>query len=183
MVGQDIRNLLLDGKSNRAIRESLGVAASTISYHARKLGLEKTLRPSYDWGPVQDDVLEGRSVSELCEKYGFAKATYQRAVSDGRIRRPRRKNEMSLTELSAFLDGRRAVAYDRKLLRRLLIDECGVVGVCANCGISEWMGQRICLEVDHIDGNPRHNAVKNLRLLCPNCHSITDTWRGRNQRK
>ena len=51
---------------------------------------------------------------------------------------------------------------------------------CLTCGISEWQGKKITLELDHIDGNSSNNVRDNLRLLCPNCHSQTDTWRGRN---
>lgn len=53
--------------------------------------------------------------------------------------------------------------------------------VCSICGISIWNNQKITLEVDHIDGNNKNNVVENLRYLCPNCHSQTDTWRGRNK--
>lgn len=52
---------------------------------------------------------------------------------------------------------------------------------CNKCGISEWQGVKITLELDHIDGNTQNNARLNLEGLCPNCHSITDTWRGRNK--
>lgn len=48
-----------------------------------------------------------------------------------------------------------------------------------NCDITEWRGRPLTLELDHIDGNKRNNSLTNLRLLCPNCHSQTDTWRGR----
>jgi hypothetical protein len=54
---------------------------------------------------------------------------------------------------------------------------------CSACSISEWMGKPICLELDHIDGNNRNNELSNLRLLCPNCHSQTETFRGRNINK
>lgn len=53
---------------------------------------------------------------------------------------------------------------------------------CAECGISEWNGKAITLEVDHIDGDNKNNNRENLRGLCPNCHSQTDTWRGRNMK-
>ena len=51
---------------------------------------------------------------------------------------------------------------------------------CAECGISEWRGVSIVLEIDHIDGNSSNDTRQNLKALCPNCHSITPTWRGRN---
>ena len=52
---------------------------------------------------------------------------------------------------------------------------------CANCGISEWQGHKISLELEHKDGNRQNNQRDNLEGLCPNCHSITETWRGRNK--
>ena len=48
---------------------------------------------------------------------------------------------------------------------------------CLHCDLDEWMGLRITLELDHIDGNNKNNVRSNLRCLCPNCHSITDTWK------
>ena len=45
-----------------------------------------------------------------------------------------------------------------------------------NCGISEWHGDEIVLQLHHIDGNNRNNSVENLMLLCPNCHSQTDNF-------
>jgi 5-methylcytosine-specific restriction endonuclease McrA len=47
---------------------------------------------------------------------------------------------------------------------------------CSICGISEWLGERIILQVDHADGDRKNNRLDNLRLLCPNCHSQTPTW-------
>jgi predicted HNH restriction endonuclease len=42
-----------------------------------------------------------------------------------------------------------------------------------------WQGRALALEVDHVDGDWRNNRRENLRLLCPNCHSTTGTYRGR----
>jgi hypothetical protein len=52
---------------------------------------------------------------------------------------------------------------------------------CNKCGISEWFTKPISLELEHKDGNNLNNTRENLEGLCPNCHSITDTWRGRNK--
>lgn len=53
--------------------------------------------------------------------------------------------------------------------------------VCAECGIKEWNGKMLTLEIDHIDGDASNNTSDNLRPLCPNCHSQTDTMRNKNR--
>ena len=47
---------------------------------------------------------------------------------------------------------------------------------CVECGVTEYNNKPIRLQIDHIDGNNTNNAQENLRYLCPNCHSQTDTW-------
>lgn len=54
---------------------------------------------------------------------------------------------------------------------------------CECCGNTSWLGKPIHLEVHHVDGNKTNNDENNLVLLCPNCHSYTDNFRGRNQKK
>ena len=54
---------------------------------------------------------------------------------------------------------------------------------CNNCGLDEWLGQKLVLELEHKDGNNKNNDRNNLEMICPNCHSLTKTWRGRNKRE
>lgn len=67
------------------------------------------------------------------------------------------------------------------LVQRLI--EAGLMTwECATCCCSEWLGESIPLELDHINGEHDDNRLENLRLLCPNCHALTPTYRGRNVR-
>lgn len=53
---------------------------------------------------------------------------------------------------------------------------------CNRCQLTEWLEVPIPLELDHINGDRRDNRRDNLRLLCPNCHALTETYRGKNKK-
>ena len=66
----------------------------------------------------------------------------------------------------------------RSFFRRYLTETQGYK--CSCCGIIEWNNKSIVLEIDHIDGNSENNQPENIRFICPNCHSQTDTYKARN---
>jgi len=88
---------------------------------------------------------------------------------------PRRK-----LPLAAIL--RRGSGYHSNKLRRRLIAEGLLTACCSGCGLELWLGQPVPLELDHVDGDRQNNELSNLRLVCPNCHALTPTYRGRNKR-
>lgn len=65
-------------------------------------------------------------------------------------------------------------------LRERLLEAGLLLPECASCTGVEWQGRAMPLELDHINGDRSDNRLENLRLLCPNCHAQTDTYRGRN---
>lgn len=64
-----------------------------------------------------------------------------------------------------------------------LISEGLLTEVCSVCQGTEWRGQTIPLQLDHINGIRNDNRLENLRLLCPNCHALTETYAGKNCKK
>ena len=66
-------------------------------------------------------------------------------------------------------------------LKRRLINENRLEYKCAICGLTTWLNKPISLQLDHINGINNDHRITNLRFLCPNCHSQTDTFAGKNK--
>jgi len=66
--------------------------------------------------------------------------------------------------------------YSSSKLRLRLIREGLKEPHCEICGLATWRGEPLPLALDHINGDPCDNRLENLRILCPNCHALTDTW-------
>lgn len=78
-----------------------------------------------------------------------------------------------------FLEGKMVT---RANIKKWLIETCGEQ--CSICNMPpEWNGKYLSLQVDHINGINNDNRPENVRLLCPNCHSQTDTFAGKKHKK
>lgn len=90
------------------------------------------------------------------------------------------KNDPRKIPLNDILDGK-CPQYQTNKLRKRLISEGVKEHKCEICGIESWLGKKLALELDHIDGDRYNNNLNNLRIICPNCHSQTETYRGKNK--
>lgn len=106
----------------------------------------------------------------------------QRCKEDGiSLKFPRKHNKIKSIDYYLRKDFYvSSVFLKKKLLSLNLIEKrC----YAANCIITEsWLGMPLTLQLDHINGDCSDNRIENLRLLCPNCHSQTVTYSGRNQK-
>lgn len=71
--------------------------------------------------------------------------------------------------------------YSNEMVKQRIVKDDLLEYKCSKCGTDSWLGETIILDLDHINGNNRDNRISNLRFLCPNCHSQTDTYKGRNK--
>ena len=82
------------------------------------------------------------------------------------------------TPIEKYLNNEVAITSHK--LRVRLIKEGYFEEKCSCCGLSEWLGQPIPLELHHKDGNKANNNLDNLELRCPNCHYFTDNYKTKN---
>ena len=76
---------------------------------------------------------------------------------------------------------RKDFPYNTQRLKQRLIESGIKEKKCECCGLSEWNGKDIPLELHHLNGDRTDNRLENLQILCPNCHAQTDSYRGKNQ--
>jgi len=170
-----VRNLLEAGVSRADVARMLGISRPTVTYHAKRFGFESDSGPArrYDWSEIQRYYDAGHSITECQRRFGFTRKTFMDAVKRGAaISRPQ------AAPIGTYLiDGKR---QHRGNLKRRLLGEGLKHARCEDCGIGEWRGRPLSLELHHVNGDGRDNRLENLQLLCPNCHSQTENFGVRN---
>lgn len=172
-----VERLLNEGLRNSEVAQILEIATATVSYHARRLGVPADERFSrrVDWPEVQIAHDQGLSVRECARKFGFHTGSWYGAVQRGDI--VPRSHLIPIADL--LVVGR---TTSRSHLKRRLVREGLKEDLCEECGISEWQGKPLSVQLHNKNGDGTDNRLENIALLCPNCHSQTETWGGRNRR-
>lgn len=142
----------------------------------RKLQVAPSLYPDrrrkFDWAQIQEYYDQDHSYRQCRKRFNFCAASWTNAVRRGEIR-PRQFG-MSITELLS------SPKRNRKHVKARLV-RAGLLGSnCCSCGLKDWQGRPLSMHLDHINGIPHDNRLENLRMLCPNWHSQTPTYGGRN---
>ncbi|MEW2263808.1 MULTISPECIES: HNH endonuclease signature motif containing protein [unclassified Streptomyces] len=161
-LGVEVSHFQREGvKWTREILQEAVSASTNMSEVLRHLGL---------------DVVGGHHthISRRIKAYGIDISHFRMPTRKGKPWRPRTPEGLLVEQPTAQV---RRIPSDRI---KWAMTTVGVSEQCALCGTGTvWRGRPLPLEVDHVDGNWRDNRLQNLRLLCPNCHSTTDTYRGR----
>jgi hypothetical protein len=150
------------------------------------------MRNNYD--NLEEVVKECYSIADVCRKYGVKPCGGNYLVLKNKIK----KLGISTNHFSgqSWRKGSKAPVkdaysmeivltknfyYNSNRLRKRLISEGYKLHMCEICNNSTWNNNPIPLELDHINGDNMDNRIENLRIVCPNCHAQTPTYRGKNK--
>ena len=147
-------------------------SSSATSWSTQPANHMRMQEKRYDWQAVQAYYDSGASYRKCRAHFGFTAATWTKAVKAGRIS-PRQIKAWTAEEALANSKSRRTIK--NHLLRAGII-----INRCDWCGLSEWRGRPLSIQIDHVNGIRDDHRLENLRMLCPNCHSQTDTFAGKN---
>lgn len=131
-------------------------------------------RRVYDSGQIQAYYDAGNSYRQCQAKFGFNPMSWHKARCRGEIKT--RPQAMPIDQLLG-------APRSRTHIKGRLISAGLLENKCQTCGLESWLGKPISMHIDHINGVRDDHRLENLRMLCPNCHSQTETYSGRNAKR
>lgn len=173
----EVARLLAEGLSQAQIAAALGISKPTVCFHLRMLGVPPAadFARRYDWAAIRAHYEAGHSFTDCQRVFGFSRNAWWDPIRRGAII-PRPRSEPLGDVLAA---GRRR---NRGHVKQRLLDAGLKEMRCESCGLTDWLDRPLALELHHVNGDGLDNRIENLQLLCPNCHSQTDTWGGKNRK-
>lgn len=149
---------------------------------SRDVFLKEITAGTPDMAYVSAVVSQSKHYKDAAEKLGCKRSAIREFITEHQL------------PTAHFIPGRRRPGDSAKFLvdgpkrvngtiKSILLREALIPYECAFCGQgNHWNGNTLTLQLDHINGNSADNRVENLRFLCPNCHTQTDTYCGRSSR-
>lgn len=191
----------LKNKSIRGMLRELGCddnngnEVSLASRFLKENNIEFQRRPTYrNMTVTQDDINSVTNYRDFALMIGLIsnKSEYMNSSIYRAIRTIIAKNSLDVSHMSRRTKYSANTYTDEEVfcenslvspstLKKRYIKQCKEIK-CNRCGIYSWMGKPLTLQLDHIDGDSTNNILSNLRLLCPNCHSQTDTFCSRKRK-
>jgi hypothetical protein len=149
-----------------------------VCYHLRTLGVpaRTELAQRFDWAAIASYYADGHYMHECRRRFGFSRAAWYQAVERGEITLRDRREPLE----SLLSDGR---PRNRFHVKWRLLDAGLKDNRCEACGIAEWCGRPLAMALHHVNGENSDNRLDNLVFLCPNCHSQTENFAGRKNRR
>ena len=136
---------------------------------------------------IEQFVKESFSYAELARKCGYGETS---GSSIGQMHQMIDQYQLDISHFTGQAWNRNNFDYSRFTYGKKIKSSQAVDAIialrghkCEVCGVTEWMSNPIPLEVHHIDGQELNSELDNLLLICPNCHALTDNYRGRNINK
>jgi hypothetical protein len=140
----------------------------------------------YDLDSIRNVCLTSKSMAEAARKLNIHINTFRRLNRKYNLietNQPGKgiKRKVKSTDLYEIINGLHP-NYGTYKLKLRLFKERIKENKCEICDISEWCNMELKCELDHINGDSRDHRLENLRILCPNCHSQTDTYRSKKRK-
>jgi len=118
-------------------------------------------------------------IGKLCVEFNLPSITIWRRLKKLNLIIKTKKNNLKIS-LNEILEGKHPYYQTFKLNKRLIKEKI-LHNKCSICKIETWNNKPIRFQLDHINGNSTDHKLENLRLICPNCHSQTETYCGKNK--